>query len=306
MSELIIEMAIYLGIAALLGLILGYLIWGLGLRRRLAAARAEGAATARTTVDGDTSLRDQLDASQAERHRLEQRIERLTARLDDQAAEAHNHEQDADAVEEAVEDMPIRLGLSEETDQSMEAAAEAYPRPANEADLTVPQGGRSIFRRRTEEPEPEADSIFTDEAAKSEDTKAEDSTPQEATAEAPTEAPEPAVDTAEQISAAVSEDLPAEAWAMDAEAPPPASLLAERPDEIDDLKRIKGVGPVMEQVLNDKGVYLFHQLANFSMRDIAWVNSAIDAFPGRIERDDWVGQAQALYREKYGRGHEED
>ena len=62
----------------------------------------------------------------------------------------------------------------------------------------------------------------------------------------------------------------------------------------------------MEKVLNDKGVYLFHQVANFSPEDVAWVNDAIEAFPGRIERDDWVGQAQTLFREKYGRSHQDE
>ena len=85
----------------------------------------------------------------------------------------------------------------------------------------------------------------------------------------------------------------------------PTSLLTERPDEVDDLKRIKGVGKVMEAVLNDKGVYLFRQIANFSAKDVAWVNEAIEALPGRIERDNCVGQAQELYRDKYGRSHED-
>jgi len=89
-------------------------------------------------------------------------------------------------------------------------------------------------------------------------------------------------------------------------APAPKTLLTTRPAEVDDLKRIKGVGPVMERVLNERGVYLFHQLANFTAEDVAWVNEAIEAFPGRIERDEWVSQAQALYAEKYGKRHDEE
>lgn len=90
------------------------------------------------------------------------------------------------------------------------------------------------------------------------------------------------------------------------DAPPPATLLAERPAEVDDLKIIKGVGPKMEGILNGKGIYLFRQVANFTPRDVEWVNAAIEAFPGRIERDEWVRQAQELYREKYGKRHDED
>lgn len=84
--------------------------------------------------------------------------------------------------------------------------------------------------------------------------------------------------------------------------PAPASLLSERPEFVDDLKEIKGIGPRMEGVLNAKGVYLFQQLAEFTPQDVAWVSAAIDAFPGRIERDRWVEQAQYLHRMKYGTG----
>lgn len=82
--------------------------------------------------------------------------------------------------------------------------------------------------------------------------------------------------------------------------PAPASLLSERPETVDDLKEIKGIGPRMEGVLNAKGVYLFQQLAEFTPEDVAWVSAAIDTFPNRIERDRWVEQAQQLYRLKYG------
>ena len=73
----------------------------------------------------------------------------------------------------------------------------------------------------------------------------------------------------------------------------PAALF-ERPDERDDLKRIKGIGPVMEGVLNALGVTTFRQLASFSPEDVERVSEAIGTFPGRIERDDWVGRARQL------------
>jgi predicted flap endonuclease-1-like 5' DNA nuclease len=91
-----------------------------------------------------------------------------------------------------------------------------------------------------------------------------------------------------------------------ASAAPPAGLLAEPPAAPDDLKRIRGIGPVLERTLNEKGVYLFRQIAAFSPEDVAWVNEAVGAFPGRIERDDWVGQARALHSETYGRPPEEE
>ena len=80
----------------------------------------------------------------------------------------------------------------------------------------------------------------------------------------------------------------------------PRGLLSEAPDELDDLKRIKGVGPKMEGLLHDRGFYLYRQIATLSPEEAAWLDEALGTFPGRISRDDWVGQARTLHREKYG------
>lgn len=84
------------------------------------------------------------------------------------------------------------------------------------------------------------------------------------------------------------------------DAPKPAALYETRPAEVDDLKEIKGIGPVMERILNDNGCYHFKQLANFSKQDIEWISAAIQTFPDRIERDRWVEQAEGLHFRKYG------
>ncbi len=74
----------------------------------------------------------------------------------------------------------------------------------------------------------------------------------------------------------------------------PASLLSEaRPEGKDDLKLISGVGPKLEQTLNDLGVYHFDQVAKWKKKDIAWVDGNL-RFKGRIERDDWMSQAKIL------------
>ncbi|MBX2805105.1 MAG: BON domain-containing protein, partial [Hyphomicrobiales bacterium] len=90
------------------------------------------------------------------------------------------------------------------------------------------------------------------------------------------------------------------------DAPKPASLYESRPTEVDDLKQVKGIGPVMERILNEHGCYHFKQLANFSEQDIEWVSATIDTFPDRITRDRWVEQAQELYYEKYGENCDAD
>jgi large subunit ribosomal protein L19 len=66
--------------------------------------------------------------------------------------------------------------------------------------------------------------------------------------------------------------------------------------EADDLTRIKGVTPELAGQLNGLGVIKFDQIANLSDDDIANVDELL-SLDGRIEKDDWVRQAQALVAE---------
>ena len=68
---------------------------------------------------------------------------------------------------------------------------------------------------------------------------------------------------------------------------------SQRPADADELKRIKGIGPVIEKTLNGLGIYQFKQIAEFSRDNIAWVDKYI-SFPGRIDREEWVSQAKEL------------
>ncbi|MCB0989927.1 MAG: hypothetical protein R2770_05555 [Acidimicrobiales bacterium] len=62
----------------------------------------------------------------------------------------------------------------------------------------------------------------------------------------------------------------------------------------DDLKQIFGIGPKLEKLLNDYGIFTFEQLAALEAPDVAELQSYLTEFPDRIERDDWVGQARRL------------
>ena len=68
----------------------------------------------------------------------------------------------------------------------------------------------------------------------------------------------------------------------------------------DDLVRIHGVGPKIAGLLSSMGITSFRQVARFTPADVATVNEALDVFPGRIERDDWISSARELHREVYG------
>lgn len=65
-------------------------------------------------------------------------------------------------------------------------------------------------------------------------------------------------------------------------------------DQADDLKVIKGIGPFIEEKLNALGIYTFAQVSRFVDEDVETVTKAIAFFPGRIQRDNWVGQAAEL------------
>ena len=85
-----------------------------------------------------------------------------------------------------------------------------------------------------------------------------------------------------------------------AEAPPVAEVKAEqiaRPAEgsaaPDDLKKLKGVGPGLEKKLHTAGITSFAQIAAWGPDEIAAMDEKL-SFKGRIDRDDWVGQAKIL------------
>jgi len=69
--------------------------------------------------------------------------------------------------------------------------------------------------------------------------------------------------------------------------------LTERPDNADELKRIKGIGAVIETTLNELGIYRFEQIAEWNEDNVSWVENYI-SFPGRIDREDWLEQARIL------------
>ncbi|MEO0913181.1 MAG: helix-hairpin-helix domain-containing protein [Pseudomonadota bacterium] len=106
---------------------------------------------------------------------------------------------------------------------------------------------------------------------------------------------------------AKSKPAPAEAVAK-AEAPAAAPKAAAKtpakaavakpapkaPAKPDDLTVIKGIGPKMAEALNAEGVMNYADIAKWSVQDVARMDAKLGGLPGRITRDDWVGQAKAL------------
>ena len=65
----------------------------------------------------------------------------------------------------------------------------------------------------------------------------------------------------------------------------------------DDLQVIKGIGPFIEEKLNALGIYTYLQISKMTDKLEDQVNEAIEFFPGRVKRDQWVNQAKILLGE---------
>jgi len=76
--------------------------------------------------------------------------------------------------------------------------------------------------------------------------------------------------------------------------------MTEPDGDLDDLQENIGIGKVFEQTLHDLGIYHYRQIAAFGAAEIARINSELKDYTGRIEHDDWIGQARDLHFKKYG------
>lgn len=73
----------------------------------------------------------------------------------------------------------------------------------------------------------------------------------------------------------------------------PLGIVAPEGGTADDLKLIDGIGPKNEKILRDLGIYHFCQIAAWTPENAEWMGHHM-AFPGRIEREDWIAQANVL------------
>lgn len=112
---------------------------------------------------------------------------------------------------------------------------------------------------------------------------------------------------AEPVAAATPEPSPA------VSAPPVAPIpvspaVTTVAGEGDNLLRMKGIGPKLNQLLIELGVTRYAQIANWSDADIAAIDAKLGNFKGRPVRDQWVDQARYLaagdtagFEAKYGK-----
>ena len=60
------------------------------------------------------------------------------------------------------------------------------------------------------------------------------------------------------------------------------------------LTRIKGISPWIEEKLNHLDIYTFNQLSKLTNEDISTLSDILGISPKRITRDNWIGQATVL------------
>jgi predicted flap endonuclease-1-like 5' DNA nuclease len=276
--------------------------------REAAAAKADSdrlAAEAAAKAESDR----QAAAVKAESVRLAAEVA-AKAGADRQAAaaKADSDRLAAEAAAKAEADRRAAAATAESDRLAMEAAAkaEADRRAAAataESDrLAMEAAAKAEANRQAAAATAESDRLAAEAAAKAE----ADRQAAAATAESDRLATEAAAkaeaDRRAAAATAESDRLAAEAAAK-AEADRQAAVvvgpgvmpvaLAAADGAADDLKLIKGIGPKNEQALNGLGVYHFSQIADWTPDNAIWMGHHM-AFPGRIERENWIPQAKLL------------
>lgn len=235
---------------------------------------------------------------------------------------------DAEAAEEADEEVSLEQAFAgvppvDDADDRQEAPVEMAADPDAEVDVPAFEIVDRFADDAPSEPveADEADAVELSGAAVEEDDS--DEAVEEDQSE---EAGEPPVASAEEASRAIlaalelNDDESPEAEAVadeddadmaddafdeaeeesDAEDMPPQAvgvrpLALDKPVENspDDLTEIGGIGPKIQELLNEMGIWHYDQIAAWSPENVAWVDQELH-FSGRIAREGWVQQAAVL------------
>ena len=135
-----------------------------------------------------------------------------------------------------------------------------------------------------------------EEATAKAQAQAEEEAQKEREAKAAADSKEKEKSASEQKGKAAVSATEAEMQASTAIAPE-GLLDAPRDGKKDNLTRIKGVGIKIDEALNSIGIWHFDQIADWTEENMVWADREL-AFPGRAQRDDWVGQAKLLAKGK--------
>jgi predicted flap endonuclease-1-like 5' DNA nuclease len=68
--------------------------------------------------------------------------------------------------------------------------------------------------------------------------------------------------------------------------------------QANNLTLIKGIGLWIEERLNMLDIYTFKQISKLTPADVETITEILEISPGRIDRDNWVSQAQGLAKKQ--------
>jgi predicted flap endonuclease-1-like 5' DNA nuclease len=220
------------------------------------------------------------------------------------AAEEVRRAADAEAAAETrrAADERARQAVHARAAEEVHRAADVEARQAEARRAAAEAARQAVHAQAAKEVHRAADAEAAAEARRAADAKATvsrrltETKPKEAqhpTRSKPAEAPRPAPrpPAIEPVRPAKS-PAPASRVAS-GEPSKPVGIDAPLDGKADDLKLIKGIGAKNEKVCNDLGIYHFAQIADWSSEEAAWIGQHME-FPGRVEREYWIGQAKLL------------
>ena len=260
------EILILLIAAVLLGLLLGWLIWGRG-RGDLHAECQQRLA------DAEGRLAD-----------AEGRLATATTDRDATAAKLASIEEGHGAAAASADAELAR----DEALASLEAERASAASAASAAAAGGAVGGGMHFMSgsgRGDDDSAAGDSASDDSAS------AESSDGNSATAEAS------ATDEGESDELPEGVDDTKSALGFSAAAPVAGVAANTAPDDLED---IVGVGPKLNALLIERGITTFRQVAVMTDDEVDLLDDSLPDFNGRVRRENWVRQAGELHLAKYG------
>ena len=195
------------------------------------------------------------------------------------------------AADEEAEKAAAEKAAAEAAAAKAEAEKVAAEKAAAEAEAAQAEAEKAAAEKAAAEAaaaQAEAEKAATEKAA-AEKAAADAAAAREATAAYAL----PAEMAAAAVTPTVAPEDAERAAAADAVGTRPLALAAPLGGAADDLKRIRGIGPANEKKLHGLGVYHFSQIAAWTEQNAKWAGSFM-AFPGRIEREEWIPQAKIL------------
>ena len=311
MAWLLSEILVFVAAAVVFGVIVGLGLAALSAKRRAAAEHARehqgvaeqvlAAEQARRLAEAKAMARAAAEA--AARGDLETRLVEMEGAAADyraraEAAERRLHLAQAPAgspelIEAAA---PVLPGGAPE---ALEAAAESAGAAAALAASEAARGKAESDLRRIEAERDRAAGIAAMGAREIESLRAQLALSERVRARTESELAVAQARAEEALRAATG--LSAADAAAEGGGERPPGLPGPRNGRADDLRRIRGIGPKNEGVLNSLGIYHYEQIAALTPAQVTWLDNYLK-FHGRIARDDWVGQASALLGAEPGPG----